>query len=370
MPSTAARPRPRPVNLVVKNGSKIRGLRLGVHAAARVGDLAGRRRRPARGRSPNGTSSQVLARRRCGAGRARGSCPAASPSASEAFVIRFMTTCRIWLASASTAGRSVVEVELQRRPSSRSQLRAGRSSPCTICVQVERLDDEPTLARVGQHLVASARRRARRRRVDLLDVAGGRACRGDLRSQRQVRVAEDAHQEVVEVVGDAAGQHAQALESLRLLHLAFELPRSSVAISRSVTSMATPKAPTTSPSSVEAGHVVRVETRSPTGSAPARPRPQGAADAVSSAAGRRCTPRRRTGRRPRPVAGQGSQRAPFRECEATLRDRGPQDDRRVVDHRPQVLLALAQRPLRLFTDVMSCTTVSTPSTRPRRPSGW
>ena len=36
-------------------------------------------------------------------------------------------------------------------------------------------------------------------------------------------MAEDAHQQVVEVVGDAAGQHAQALELLRLLNLRQEL---------------------------------------------------------------------------------------------------------------------------------------------------
>ena len=51
----------------------------------------------------------------------------------------------------------------------------------------------------------------------------GRRVVGQL-EQRQVGVAEDAGQQVVEVVRDAAGQHAEALELLRVAHLLLAAP--------------------------------------------------------------------------------------------------------------------------------------------------
>ena len=42
--------------------------------------------------------------------------------------------------------------------------------------------------------------------------------------QRQVGVAQDGREKIVEVVRDAAGQHAEALELLRPMHLPLERP--------------------------------------------------------------------------------------------------------------------------------------------------
>jgi hypothetical protein len=50
----------------------------------------------------------------------------------------------------------------------------------------------------------------------------GRRDRGQL-VQRQAGVSQNNRQQVVEIVGDAAGQHAQAFQFLGLLHLALQL---------------------------------------------------------------------------------------------------------------------------------------------------
>ena len=59
---------------------------------------------------------------------------------------------------------------------------------------------------------------------------------GERLDERELGVAEHAHEDVVEVVGDAAGQHPQALQLLALLELALQLRRSSSARVRSVMS--------------------------------------------------------------------------------------------------------------------------------------
>ena len=74
------------------------------------------------------------------------------------------------------------------------------------------VDDEPALARVGQHLTGQVGG-AVRGLGGLLDVRTGRGVRRDL-PEGHVEVGQDRHQQVVEVVGDAPGQDAQALELL------------------------------------------------------------------------------------------------------------------------------------------------------------
>jgi len=81
--------------------------------------------------------------------------------------------------------------------------------------EVDGLDDEATLAGVREQL-AGQLRGASAGGLDLLQHGvGGRALGEPF--ERQRRVAEDPHEEVVEVVGDAAGQDAQALEPLGLV---------------------------------------------------------------------------------------------------------------------------------------------------------
>ena len=53
---------------------------------------------------------------------------------------------------------------------------------------------------------------------DLLNAFPGRRQRGEF-LQCQSRIAQNAHQQVVEVVGDSPGQYAQAFQFLRLLEL-------------------------------------------------------------------------------------------------------------------------------------------------------
>jgi hypothetical protein len=82
--------------------------------------------------------------------------------------------------------------------------------------KVDRLDEKATLAGVGEHLVGEVGRPLRRR-VDVADELPHRGLRRGLR-QGEIRIAEDHHQQVVEVVGDSPGQDAETFEFLRLLH--------------------------------------------------------------------------------------------------------------------------------------------------------
>ena len=121
----------------------------------------------------------------------------------------------------------------QRRLARWRQPRAGRPRRDQP-VQVERPADGPALAGVGEHLLAQvggARGRPAR---------PGRGTRAAPESSAaaapgQAGVAEDAGQQVVEVVGHAAGQHAQRLQLLGLLEVLLE------ALLPSVTSWSVPR---------------------------------------------------------------------------------------------------------------------------------
>ena len=117
----------------------------------------------------------------------------------------------------TTLPGSIVELELgllrQRRVEQRAQLAHELADVDGLA------PPEVALARVGEHLPRE-RRRALRRRDD------------GLRRRRRVGiahaltqelgVAEDAGEQVVEVVRDAAREHAEAVEPLRALHLLLE----------------------------------------------------------------------------------------------------------------------------------------------------
>ena len=81
--------------------------------------------------------------------------------------------------------------------------------------QRDRPHDEPAASRVGEHLrgeLAGTQRGA----LDAFDVLASRRSGRQIR-EREAGLAEDADEQVVEVVRHAAGQHAEALEALRLL---------------------------------------------------------------------------------------------------------------------------------------------------------
>ncbi len=113
MPSTAARPRPRPVNFVVKKGSKTRS-----RVAASMPSPSSRT--SSETYLPGGSGSPVCRQRWVSLGpTARApvttvTVPSRSPIASAAFVIRFMTTCWSWPVSASTGERPGVSSEARR----------------------------------------------------------------------------------------------------------------------------------------------------------------------------------------------------------------------------------------------------------------
>ena len=83
--------------------------------------------------------------------------------------------------------------------------------------QVERADVEAALARIGQHLPGQLGG-SRRRLDDVVDLLARRVRVAHL-GQRHRGVALDDGEQVVEVVGDAAGENAQALQLLGLQHL-------------------------------------------------------------------------------------------------------------------------------------------------------
>ena len=87
-------------------------------------------------------------------------------------------------------------------------------------VEIEPADDESAPAGIREHLPAQVRR-PRRRALDLKDEFLDRRVRGQI-VRREARVAEHAGQQVVEIVGDPAGEHAEAFELLRFLELAVE----------------------------------------------------------------------------------------------------------------------------------------------------
>ncbi len=90
-------------------------------------------------------------------------------------------------------------------------------------VEVEPADDEAPLARVGEELLGQVGG-AHRGVLDVLELLAHRRLRRQL-AQGEVGVTEHGDEQVVEVVGDPAGEHAQALELLRLLQLRLELLR-------------------------------------------------------------------------------------------------------------------------------------------------
>jgi|ETNmetMinimDraft_26_1059896.scaffolds.fasta_scaffold44125_2 hypothetical protein len=87
--------------------------------------------------------------------------------------------------------------------------------------QHERLDQEAAPARVGQHLVGQLGG-ALGRLLDPIQMGRQRRLGWGLH-HRQAHMAQDPHQQVVEVVGDTPGQHAQALQLLGVVDPGFQI---------------------------------------------------------------------------------------------------------------------------------------------------
>ena len=90
----------------------------------------------------------------------------------------------------------------------------------TTSPELQAADHETSLARIGEHLVGQLAG-AHGRGLDLLHVLVAAGRRRKL-PQGQIGVAQHGHEQVVEVVGDAAGEDAQALQLLGVLDLGFE----------------------------------------------------------------------------------------------------------------------------------------------------
>ena len=146
--------------------------------------------------------------------------PGASPIDSEAFVIRFMTTCCTWLRSPMMRGR----------PSGR------RQSKVTVFAIEARKNSALSRTRAVRSILSTTKLAAPRVREHLPGEVGGTvdgldrllevgALRGLRRQgqQREVDVPEERHEEVVEVVRDAAGEHPEALQLLGVQQAALEL---------------------------------------------------------------------------------------------------------------------------------------------------
>ena len=214
MPFTIDRPSPVPcpAPLVVKNGSKSAGARLGVHADAGV----------AHGEPDVGAGLAAgdLARRASVATAVSMVRMPPSGIASRAFSERFSSTCSIWVASARIRPTPGVRRSMHstRWPEQAPEQRRGADDDV---VQVQR----PGL----RALVAPDRQQVRREIGRVLagfaDLAGIAQRRGRIgqRLDQGVAPAHDRRQHVVEVVGDAGGEVADRLRLLRLLQLPFEL---------------------------------------------------------------------------------------------------------------------------------------------------
>ena len=133
---------------------------------------------------------------------------------------RFMTTWRI------CAGIGLDGGEVLRQMTAQQRLLGDRDVQQVDQLlheagEVDRLHDEPPTAGIGEHLPAELGGPA----GGVLDLPQVVAARGLGRhlQQRQVGVAEDRREQVVEIVRDAAREHAEALQLLRLLHLRLEL---------------------------------------------------------------------------------------------------------------------------------------------------
>ncbi len=87
--------------------------------------------------------------------------------------------------------------------------------------QRDRLDYELAFARIGEQLLGEFGGLARRR-DHILHVAVGHRARRQ-RAQGEVGIAEDALQQIVEVVSDTPSEHTEALELLRMQYLLLEL---------------------------------------------------------------------------------------------------------------------------------------------------
>ena len=128
--------------------------------------------------------------------------------------MRFITICRSWVGSAVTGGSASCEIPLERGLLGDGRPEQGGHFP-HFARQVELTAFDRTAAAVGQELLGELRC-ALGGAHHLVQVFPSRRIGGDVQPG-EVGVAQDDMEEVVEVVRDPAGQHADALELLHVI---------------------------------------------------------------------------------------------------------------------------------------------------------
>ena len=199
---------PLPGALVVKNGSKMCSSVAGVDA------FAGVRHAEHHVLARRDLELRALRRRRAARDRGTASAGRRAGIASRALMTRFITTCSNWPGSISTScgGSAWLKENWTSSPISRSII------GCISLDGATEIDDpalEHLLAAEGEQLLGQPRRALRR--------PCGSPTRRDASARpagssfdQELAEAEDHGQQVVEVVGDAAGQPADGLHALRV----------------------------------------------------------------------------------------------------------------------------------------------------------
>ena len=217
MPWTTARPSPRPVNFVVKKGSKI----LSITSAVIPHPESATSRKTA---GPSGSSAPRGGRAAAGRIDPVRTVTVPPPSADGLGGVRdqvhddLAELRGVGLHGGQRRGQVVPEfgVRIDDRRAQQAAHLADEGG------QVDRLDDEPALARVGQDLLhevggpAGVLRRPLRAWARPGEPAGKRL-------GGEFGEPEDRRQHVVQVVGDPPGQDAQTLQLLGLEHLGLQL---------------------------------------------------------------------------------------------------------------------------------------------------
>ena len=141
--------------------------------------------------------------------------------ASWALTARFRITCSIWLGSAFTcpSASSKRKASSTCSPISRRQHALHPARRRRVRLMIDRLED---LLPAERQELARERGGALAGVPDLQQVGAQRGVARQV-ERRQLRGAVDHGQQVVEVVGDAAGEPPDALHLLRLAELLFEL---------------------------------------------------------------------------------------------------------------------------------------------------
>ena len=142
--------------------------------------------------------------------------------ASRAFTARLMIACSICPGSPSTASSAARQLGLHRRRRRRAAAPAAARSPATVSLTSNTRGSSSCLRlKASSWRVTDAG--ALGGAPDFLDVGARGMIRREL-AERQLRVAGDRGQRVVQIVRDAAGEPADRFHLLRLPQLILEQP--------------------------------------------------------------------------------------------------------------------------------------------------